>query len=230
MQKNPSYFLIQKEKRLLSVKELFSFLFEKIQPGQVTVCGEILYFMELPEFVTEKEQGTFTRLKNNLYKSIVNKKMKRLLQLTTEEMSLSVVEACLLEFLKKECAFRKSTKVLIADKSHVDLKKLLMPYCDNINYLQLFVEESQDYEYLAEEMYEESGLAVTFAAPGEEKYHIVIDLRNDFVIASENLAEGCVYFDGFSGQEKESRLRRERMGVTYISPMIYLDRALKNTL
>lgn len=232
MDREMSYFLIQGEKRQLNGKELFSFLKENIQPGEVAVCGAPMAFLKLPEFILEKPEGIWGKLKNKLYQVLMNRKMEKLLSVTTEEFPLTVLEACLAEFLRKECAFRRATKVLIADKSRVDFKELLMPYCSSLNYLEFLVDDSEAYEYLAEEMYEESGLTVTFTASGEmgEKYHIVMDVRNDPGIPAEYLAEGCVYFDAFSDLAKEKYLRREGKGITYISPRIYLDRALKSTV
>ncbi len=232
MDRETPFFLIQGEKRQLTGKELFSFLREKIQPGEVVVCGAPMAFLKLPEFISEKPKGIWGKIKNRLYEVLMNKKMEKLLSATTGEFPLSVLEACLAEFLKKECAFRRATKVLIADRSRVDFKELLMPYCSSLNYLEFLVDDTEAYEYLAEEMYEESGLTVAFTASGEvgEKYHIVMDVRDDFWISAEYLAEGCVYFDAFSDSAKEKYLRREGKGITYISPRIYLDRALKSTV
>ncbi|MBD5105523.1 MAG: hypothetical protein HDT41_00825 [Lachnospiraceae bacterium] len=273
MNKAPSYFRIPGEKRQLNGKELFSFLREKVQPEEVIVCGEPMAFFKLPEFISVKPKGLWEGMKNKLYRMLLNRKMEKLLAVTTEEFPLAVLEACLAEFLKKECAFRRATKVLIADKSRVDFKELLMPYCSSLNYLEFLVDDSEAYEYLAEEMYEESGLTVTFTVSKEEsrttvwedeaagkeragsleknqeesekgensraqvwsremgeRYHIVIDVRNDFQIPVEYLAEGCVYFDALSDEVKEKYLRREGKGITYISPGIYLDRALKSTV
>ncbi|MCM1160596.1 MAG: hypothetical protein NC412_05160 [Roseburia sp.] len=236
MDRTLSYFLILGEKRQLTGKELFSFLREKIQPGEVIVCGEPMAYLKLPEFTSENAstapKGLWGKMKNKLYRALLDRKMKKLLAVTTEEFPLKVLEACLAEFLKKECAFRKATKVLIADKSYVDFKELLMPYCSSLNYLEFLVDDSEAYEYLAEEMYEESGLTVTFTVSKEmgEKYHIVMDVRDDLQIPTDCLAEGCIYFDAFSDKTKEQYLRREGKGITYISPMIYLDRALKSTV
>lgn len=273
MDREPSYFLIQGEKRQLNGKELFSFLRENIQPGEVAVCGAPMAFLKLPEFIPadngpsdclqefddcsqskscrtmghfkfavpllaagawalKKPRGIWKKIKNKLYEALLNRKMEKLLAVTTEEFPLIVLEACLAEFLKKECAFRRATKVLIADRSRVDFKELLMPYCSSLNYLEFLVDDSEAYEYLAEEMYEESGLTVAFTASGElgERYHIVMDVRNDLLIPAEYLAEGCVYFDAFSDLAKEKYLRREGKGITYLSPRIYLDRALKSTV
>lgn len=253
MDRAKAYFLLQREKRQLNWKELFSFLTEKVQPEEVIVCGEPMDVLWLPEFIMEKPKGIWRRIRNKLYEALMNKKMKQLLAMTTEEFPMAVMEACLAEFLKKECAFRRTTKMLIADKSHVDFKNLLVPYCSNLNYLEFLVDDSGDYEYLAEEMYEESGLTVTFTLSEKEKaweetmdleetnhqawtkelsekYHIVIDLRKDLKIPVESLATGCVYFDSFSDKEREKCLRRDGKGITYLSPRIYLDRALKSTV
>lgn len=183
-------------------------------------------------WILEKPKGIWRKIKSRLYEVLMNRKMEKLLSVTTEEFPLTVLEACLAEFLKKECAFRRATKVLIMDKSRVDFKELLMPYCSTLNYLEFLVDDSEAYEYLAEEMYEESGLTVAFTASGKvgEKYHIVMDVRDDFWIPVEYLAEGCVYFDAFSDLDKEKYLRREGKGITYTSPRIYLDRALKSTV
>ncbi|MBD5545487.1 MAG: hypothetical protein HDR01_14905 [Lachnospiraceae bacterium] len=253
MGRENAYFLVQREKRQLNWKELFSFLVEKVQPEEIIVCGEPMSILKLPEFMMEQPEGIWRKIKKKLYEALMNKKMRKLLATTTEEFPMAVMEACLAEFLKKECAFRRTTKVLIADKSHVDFKNLLMPYCGSLNYLEFLVDHSGDYEYLAEEMYEESGLAITFTLSEKEKaweeipdsdefnhptwtkeltekYHIVIDLRKDLQIPVGCLAEGCVYFDSFSDKEREKCLRRGGKGITYLSPGIYLDRALKSTV
>ena len=264
MEKKQDYYLIQKEKRMLTGKKLFSFLLEKIQPEEIEVCGEPLEVLFLPEFETIEKKGFFLKVRNKVYRLILDKKMEKLLATANREIPFLVVEACLKEFLKKECAFRRVTKVLIVDKSPIDMKEMLMPYCNNLNFVELLVDNKEDYEYLAEELYEESGLAVAFTewgdkgpeeAKGEglkllevgdmvgnkekkkenqpeltEKYHIIIDLRKDFFVSEKNLAAGCVYFDASSSKEKERRIRRTVAGATYISPVIYLDRALKSTV
>lgn len=262
MEQNPSYFLIRKEKRTLETKLLFSFLLEQIQPKEILVCGASLEILELTEFAFEEQKGIFKKVRDHIYRNLLERKLKKLSIMATEKFPPSVVEACLKEFLKKECAFRRSTKVLIADKGLVGLEELLLPYSSNLNYVELLVEEKEEYEYLAEELYEESGLTITFTVlernqPWEAKekalevaewkwqeedekeeyhpqiqgkYHIIIDLREDVFLGNENLAEGCIYFDGSSSKEKEGQIRRAGAGATYISPRIYLDRALKSTV
>lgn len=235
METKQTYYLMQKEKRRLTGRNLFSFLLEKIQPQEVTVCNESLALLFLPEFILSEEKGVFSKLRNKIYSGILNKKLDKLLANANREMPLKVVEACLREFLKKECAFRKTTKVLIVDKSRIEWEELLEPYCLSLNYLEFLVEEKTEYDYLAERLYEESGLAVAFTEWEESwdmlgKYHIIIDLRKDFFIPVKSMAEGCVYFDGVSDWEKEKRIRKTPVGATYISPLIYLDRALKSTV
>lgn len=257
MEKKQACFLVQKEKRKLTGRSLFSFLLEKPAPKEVSLCGVTLRVLFAPEFVEDRKRGIFGDMKGKVLHYFLKSKKDRMLAMANKDMPSFAVEACLDNFLKKECAFRKTTRVLIVDKGLFELESLMLPYCVHLNYLELLVEHKENYEYFAERLYEESGLAVAitgwlgsrleekfhqdYEAEGIEiewkesqrlsgVYHIIIDLNRDFLVGKENLAAGCVYFDGFSSREKEHRLRTAGVGATYISPVIYLDRALKSTV
>lgn len=143
-----------------------------------------------------------------------------------------LVELSLYLFLRKDCFFRKDTKVFVADNREVAVEKLLYPYCCRLNYLQFLVEDKDRYDDFADEMFEESGLAlaVTTKPENAKEADVIIDLGESFLIDAADLKKGCIYFDGFADGGKEKSIRNCRNDVTYISSRNYLDRALKSTL
>lgn len=143
-----------------------------------------------------------------------------------------IVEQSLYLFLKRECVFRKNTKVFVADNSEVETLQLLFPYCCNLNYLYFMTEDKERTDSLADELYEESGLAITVTSKAESacEADIIIDLKEEFRMKPSDIKRGCIYFDGCGDARKAKSIRNARSDVTYISSRNYLDRALKSTL
>lgn len=174
-----------------------------------------------PAFCSKKVYETFAKEKTLSRELWIN-----------ESIPPAVVEKSLCLFLKRECYFRKDTKVFVIDNKDIDVEELLFPYCSRLNYLQFLSGESDCHGAFIDEMYEESGLAIAITTKTEnaKEADILIDLSKEELIAVSDIKKGCIYFDGFSDYQKEKRIRNCRNDVTYISSRNYLDRALKSTL
>lgn len=149
-----------------------------------------------------------------------------------ENIPPAIVEKALGLFLRRECYFRKDTKVFVIDNKEIAVEDLIFPYCSRLNYLQFLSGEGDCHGAFIDEMYEESGLAIAITTKPEnaKEADILIDLSQEDLIPVSDIKKGCIYFDGFSDYQKEKRIRNCRNDVTYISSRNYLDRALKSTL
>ena len=148
--------------------------------------------------------------------------LKNELWLTTQ-IPQELIRIALFVFLKKECTFRKETKVFIIDEGSVELEDALYPYCSKLNFLQFLVEKKECHEEFVREVYEESGLAISITTKKENAIEadIILDLGKAEQLEVEHIKKGCIYFDGYSHAQLEKKLRR-RGDILYFSPWNYL--------
>lgn len=134
-----------------------------------------------------------------------------------------LIQIALFVFLKKECTFRKATKVFVIDEGNIELEDALYPYCSKLNFLQFLVEKKEVHEKFFREVYEESGLAISITTKKENAIEadIILDLGKAEQLELEHIKKGCIYFDGYSHENMEKKLRR-RGDILYFSPWNYL--------
>ena len=151
--------------------------------------------------------------------------LKRELWLTTDFPPV-LIELALFRFLKKECVFRKQTRVFVVDQEEIPVRDLIRPYCDRLNYLQFLVRDKQKYDAFVNEVYEESGLAISVTTDAEnvKDADIVIDLSCRQIFAISDIKKGAVYFDGYS---KISRAETTK-DIIYFSTAGYWERIIAN--
>ena len=148
--------------------------------------------------------------------------LKNELWLTTQ-LPQELIRIALFVFLKKECTFRKETKVFIIDEGSIELEDALYPYCSKLNFLQFLVEKKECHEEFVREVYEESGLAIAITTKKENAVDadIILDLGKAELLETKHIKKGCIYFDGYSHERVEKRLRM-RGDILYFSPRNYL--------
>ena len=148
--------------------------------------------------------------------------LKNELWLTTQ-LPECLIRIALFIFLKKECTFRKETKVFIIDEGSIELEDALYPYCSKLNFLQFLVKEKECHEEFVREVYEESGLAIAITTKKENAMDadIILDLGKEELLDVEHIKKGCIYFDGYSHEGLEKKLRM-RGDILYFSSWNYL--------
>ena len=148
--------------------------------------------------------------------------LKNELWLTTQ-LPQELIRIALFVFLKKECTFRKETKVFIIDEGSIELEDALYPYCSKLNFLQFLMEKKECHEEFVREVYEESGLAIAITTKKENAADadIILDLGKAELLEPKHIKKGCIYFDGYSHERVEKRLRM-RGDILYFSPQNYL--------
>lgn len=236
MQEILESYLVKTGQKELGLKELIAFTKEELWIKKINVAGIELIVVKMPEHVIKK-QSIRHKILFRFYKSILKKKAKGMQFVT--ELPLSVRSASLLQFLKAECRFRRNTHVLVAEEGKLAFDEILLPYCDKLNFLQIYTknkEREEEFNYFLEELYEENGLSagVTWSINSIETADVILDMTEgdllEDMLKGNKIGQGCLYFDCFGSREKERYLRRKRGDITYISPMIYLDRALRDTV
>lgn len=152
--------------------------------------------------------------------------LKKELWLTTQ-LPVELIRIALFLFLKKECTFRKETKVFIMDEGSVELEDALYPYCSKLNFLQFLVKEKECHEAFVKEVYEESGLAISITTKRENAVEadIILDLAKEELLDLEHIKKGCIYFDGYSHADLEQKLRM-RGDILYFSSWNYIKKEL----
>ena len=148
--------------------------------------------------------------------------LKNELWLTTQ-LPEELIRIALFVFLRRECTFRKETKVFIIDEGSIELEDALYPYCSKLNFLQFWVKEKECHEEFVREVYEESGLAITITSKKENAIEadIILDLGKEELLDVEYIKRGCIYFDGYSHESLEKKLRM-RGDILYFSSWNYL--------
>lgn len=129
--------------------------------------------------------------------------------------------------------FDKRTRVGIIEGnalSRRDLIALIRQYYDRMNYLTVFSKEPAMYQELAEDAWEQFGLAVTVTkSMGEVKLcDYILDCT---VLPFEDRAacrKGCRFFSIYAGQKKIRSIRRMGGNVRFDSCAASLDRAFHN--
>lgn len=149
------------------------------------------------------------------------KQMERELWLTTDFPN-QLVLAALSWFLKKECTFLRKTKLFIVCGDEIPVHKLLEPYCDRLNDLELYAGDRSLYEAFEQTMFEEYGLAVGFTTQPKRGCHadILINLSSAVRYEADDLKKGCLYFDAF-GKEKAEPSIHKRRDILYRSTAWY---------
>lgn len=236
MQEIVESFLIKTEKKELGFKELVAFTKEELWIKKINVAGEELIVVKMPEYVIKKQTIRYNIL-FHIYEIILKVKVKGMQFVS--ELPMNVCSASLFQFLKTECRFRRNTHVLIAEEGQLLFDEILLPYCDKLNFLQIYTaspERAEEFGYFLEKLYEENGLSagVTLSPDSIETADVILDMTKgdlaEYLLKENKIGQGCLYFDCFGSREKERYLRRKRGDITYISPMNYLDRALRDTV
>lgn len=153
--------------------------------------------------------------------------LKNELWLTTQ-LPEELIRIALFLFLKKECTFRKETRVFIIDEGSIELEDALYPYCSKLNFLQFLVKKKECHEEFVREVYEESGLAIAITTKKENAMDadLILDLGKEELLDVEHIKKGCIYFDGYSHKSLEKKLRM-RGDILYFSTWNYLNALLQ---
>lgn len=257
MEREPICYISEGERKIDSIRNLIGFCRKPLPCKNLSFAGQKLVHVQIPMF----DEKFDSRIRGFYIKRVRSKMWNVLLSnqnasiypafcsegiyhrfhgidslahelWITAKLPPFLVELSLYLFLRKDCFFSKDTKVFVADNRDVAVERLLYPYYSRLNYLQFLVEDKDRYDDFADEMFEESGLAlaVTTKPENAREADVIIDLGDSFLIDAKDLKKGCIYFDGFADGGKEKSIRNCRNDVTYISSRNYLDRALKSTL
>jgi len=155
--------------------------------------------------------------------------LKRELWLTTDFPPV-LTELALLRFLERDCVFRKQTRVFVVDGGEIPVQDMIYPYCGRLNYLQFFTTDKQKYDAFINEVYEESGLAISVTTQAENvrDADIVIDLGRQQIFDGSDIKKGSVYFDAYSKASFAEDTIRNRKDIFYFSTAGYWERIVGN--
>ncbi len=136
------------------------------------------------------------------------------------------------DFLE-QVTFDKRTRIGIIEGnalSRRDLIALIRQYYDRMNYLTVFTREPAMYRELAEDAWEQFGLAVTVTkSMGEVKLcDYILDCTLLPFEEHTPCRKGCRFFSVYAGQKKIRSIRRMGENVKFDSCAASLDRAFHN--
>lgn len=136
------------------------------------------------------------------------------------------------EFLEK-INIGKRTRIGVIEGSALkrrDLIALLRQKYEQMNYLTIFTKEADAYRELAEDAWEQLGLAVTITSSLRELElcDCILDCTRLPFDGKLKCKQGCFFFSLYTDQQKIKRIRGGGAGLHYDSCRSVLDRAFDN--
>lgn len=243
MEQGAVLYVCEGGERIGSISGLWRFVRGALPVEETGFCGQQVVRVSVPLLENPAKRGWFFRLARQYYRKLLQARLWDILlscqnetpnpafcspgiyHSFSDDVSLGrelwltmefppvLVAAALSRFLKKECIFRRNTRVFIVCNEEIPVRGLLLPYCDRLNNLQLLVKQPKAYEAFADEMLAEYGLAVGLTGRKEQgtQADILIDLARERTYCACEIKKGCLYFEGFKGQDtaKEFYGRRD---------------------
>lgn len=110
---------------------------------------------------------------------------------------------------------------------------LIADYLPRVNKLTIITNQTEAYEELAQTFYRDYGLTTAYGINlGRQQIKqdkvIIMDFRAGYRVPYESMPEKAAYFDVYSEEQKEKRIRQNRRDINYLSVVGWLDTLLKN--